>query len=67
MKKNLFRILAVVIIGSASLSCSNPSKMAKEAQLISVDCNPKVLEVIADEITATYTLSFPEGYFHPKN
>jgi outer membrane protein OmpA-like peptidoglycan-associated protein len=66
MKKNLFRILAVVIIGSASLSCSNPSKMAKEAQLISVDCNPKVLEVIADEITATYTLSFPEGYFHPK-
>ena len=66
MKKNLFKILSVAFIGLAILSCSNPSKMAKDAQLVSVQNNPKVLEVIADEITATYTMNFPEGYFHPK-
>jgi len=66
MKKNLFKILSVAFIGLAILSCSNPSKMAKDAQLVSVQNNPKILEVIADEITATYTMNFPEGYFHPK-
>ncbi len=66
MKKNLFKILTVAIIGISAISCSNPSKMAKDAQLVSVQNNPKVLEVIADEITATYTMNFPEGYFHPK-
>lgn len=66
MKKNLFKILSVAFIGLAILSCSNPSKMAKDAQLVSVQNNPKVLEVIADEITATYTMNFLEGYFHPK-
>lgn len=66
MKKNLFKILSVAFIGLAILSCSNPSKMAKDAQLVSIQNNPKVLEVIADEITATYTMNFPEGYFHPK-
>ena len=40
--------------------------MAKEAMLIGVDGNPKVLEVVADEITASYSITFPEGYFHPK-
>ncbi len=66
MKKNLFKILSVAFIGFTAVSCSNPSKMAKDAQLVSVQNNPKVLEVIADEITATYTMNFPEGYFHPK-
>ncbi|MEN6619105.1 MAG: hypothetical protein ABFC28_06365 [Rikenellaceae bacterium] len=66
MKKNLFRILSVAFIGLTALSCSNPSKMAKDAQLVSVQNNPKVLEVVADEITATYTMNFPENYFHPK-
>ncbi|MDZ4058795.1 MAG: hypothetical protein U1D64_02005, partial [Bacteroidales bacterium] len=38
----------------------------KNSQLISVECNPKILEVVADEITATYTMNFPEKYFHPR-
>jgi outer membrane protein OmpA-like peptidoglycan-associated protein len=66
MKKNLFKILAIAFIGLSIISCSNPAKMAKESQLVSVQNNPKVLEVIADEIIATYTMDFPEGYFHPK-
>ncbi len=66
MKKNLFKILAVAILGVSMVSCSNPSKMAKNAQLVSVESNPKILEVVANEITATYTMNFPEKYFHPR-
>lgn len=66
MKKNLLKVLAVAILGISIASCSNPSKMAKDAQLVTVESNPRVLEVIADEITATYTMNFPAEYFHPK-
>lgn len=66
MKKNLFNIFAVAVIGFMLSSCSNPSKMAKEANLVTVTCTPVVLEVVADEISATYTMNFPEKYFHPK-
>ena len=66
MKKNLVKILSLAVIGILMVSCSNPAKMAKEAQLVGTKCNPTVLEVIADEISATYELSFPEKYFHPK-
>jgi outer membrane protein OmpA-like peptidoglycan-associated protein len=66
MKKDLFKILAVAVIGMSMASCSNPSKMAKNAQLVSVDCNPKVLEVVAEQITATYTMNFPDKYFHSR-
>ena len=66
MKKNLIKILSFAIMGVLIASCSNPAKMAKNAQLVGTNCNPAILEVIADEITATYELSFPEKYFHPK-
>lgn len=66
MKKNFFKLFSLSVLGFAMVSCSNPSKMAKEAMLIGVDGNPKVLEVVADEITASYSITFPEGYFHPK-
>lgn len=66
MKKNLFKILAVAILGISVMSCSNPSKMAKNAQLVTVENNPKILEVVADEITATYTMNFPDKYFHAR-
>ena len=66
MKKNLIKILSIAIMGVLITSCSNPAKMAKNAQLVETNCSPAVLEVIADEITATYDLTFPLGYFHPK-
>ena len=66
MKKNFFKLFSLAVLGFAMVSCSNPSKMAKEAMLIGVDGNPKVLEVVADEITASYSITFPEGDFHPK-
>ena len=66
MKRNFVKILSLAVVGILMISCSNPAKMAKEAQLVGINCNPAVLEVVADEISATYELSFPEKYFHPK-
>lgn len=66
MKMKFFKLFSFALIGFAAVSCSNPSKMAKDAALMGVDGNPKILEVVANEITASYTLTFPEGYFHPK-
>ncbi len=66
MKKNLLKSLSVVILGVSIVSCSNPSKMAKNADLVSVECTPQVLEVVADQITATYTMNFPNNYFHSR-
>ena len=65
MKKNVFYAF-VALAGFGLASCSSPAKMAKYPDLVTVSCNPVVLEVVADVINATYTLSFAEGYFHPK-
>ena len=37
--------------------------MAKYASLVKSECTPEVLECVANEITATYSLTFPEKYF----
>ena len=66
MKKKPIKFLLFAVMGILIASCSNPAKMAKNAQLIGTNCNPAILEVVADEIVATYDLTFPEGYFHPK-
>lgn len=66
MKKNFLRTLSLVALGFAAVACSNPSKMAKEADKVSVESNPQILEVVANKIDVTYTINFPEKYFHPK-
>jgi len=66
MKKNLFCAILLALAGLGLASCSSPAKMAKHPDLVTVSCNPVVLEVVADVINATYTLTFAEGYFHPK-
>ena len=60
MKQSILKIFSFAVLGFALISCSNPSKMAKESVLIGVDGNPKVLEVVADDITASYSITFPE-------
>ena len=66
MKTNLLRISVVALAGLVLVSCSSPAKMAKHPELVTTSCKPEVLEVVADVIHATYTVSFAEGYFHPK-
>ncbi len=65
MRRSLSTILSIAVIGFAMVSCSNPAKMAKESQLITTETTPKVLEVVAGEFSANYSITFPEGYFHP--
>lgn len=65
MKKSL-KVLAAAIIGMAVVSCSSAEKMAEQAENVKVTCNPAVLEVVAGNIDATLTVSYPDGYFHPK-
>ena len=47
-------------------SCGSPKKMAESAEEVSVSCNPQVLEVVAGNIKADVTVTFPEDFFHPK-
>ena len=65
MKQNLLKIFSFAIIGFALVSCSNPTKMVKNGELVTGSANPGVMEVVANKINATITMNFPEGYFHP--
>ena len=66
MRKNVFGALLIALTGFGLASCSSPAKMVKSPDLVTVSCTPQILEVVADVINATYTVSFAQGYFHPK-
>lgn len=66
MKQNFLKILIFAVAGFALASCSNPSKMASNADLVTVQCKPEVLEVVAGKIKVEVTVNFPDKYFHPK-
>lgn len=63
MKKSLFNIVSILTIALFVASCNDAAKMAKYASLVKSECTPEVLECVANEITATYSLTFPEKYF----
>ena len=65
MKKS-FQILAVAVLGIAAAACASPAKMAEMAENVKVTCEPEVLEVVAGEIDATVSVTYPDKYFHPK-
>ena len=65
MRKNIYFLFALAA-GFATVSCSSPEKMAEMAENITVKCEPAVLEVVAGEIDATVSVTYPEDYFHPK-
>ncbi len=66
MKKSLLRFLGIATFGVMLMACNNPKDMVKYADDVEKSCTPEILEVIADKIDVSYTLKFPEGYFHPK-
>lgn len=61
--KNLLKLCVVAIVAMSATFCANQEKMAKMASSIKMECNPEVLECVAGQITATYSLEFPENYF----
>ena len=65
MKKTI-KSMAAALLGFAAIACSSPEKMAEQAENVLVKCEPAVLEVVAGEINATVTVTYPEDYFHPK-
>lgn len=64
MKKSIKFLSAV--LGLAVVACGSPEKMAEQAENVIVKCNPEVLEVVAGNIDATVSVTYPEDYFHPK-
>ncbi len=65
MRKSI-KFLAAAILGLAAAACSSPEKMAEMSENVTVKCEPAVLEVVGGEIEATVSVTYPDGYFHPK-
>ena len=65
MKRGI-KLLSSAVLGLAAVACSSPEKMADMAENVSVKCDPAVLEVVAGNIDATVTVTYPADYFHPK-
>ncbi len=66
MKTKSLRLLGLALLGLLAVSCTNPKKMAKMASMVTTECNPQVLEAVAGNIQATYTIQFPAKYFAKK-
>ena len=64
--KRTINFLSAVVLGFAAVACSSAEKMAEMAENVTVKCEPAVLEVVAGEIDATVSVTYPEDYFHPK-
>ena len=65
MKKGI-KLFSAAVLGLAAVACSSPEKMAEMAENVTVKCEPAVLEVVAGEIDATVSVTYPEKYFHSK-
>jgi len=66
MKRSLFSVMTIAAVGLLMSACSSPEKMVSAADQVKPKCDPAVLECVADNIDARYSLTFPEKYFHPK-
>ena len=64
--KTTIKSMAAVLFGFAAIACSSPEKMAEMAENVTVKCDPAVLEVVAGEINASVSVTYPADYFHPK-
>jgi len=64
--KKVIKFVSVAVLGLSLVACSSANKMAKDAEKVLVDCNPSPVEVIAGNATAALTVTYPDGYFHPK-
>ncbi|MBR1435681.1 MAG: hypothetical protein IJ584_11290 [Bacteroidales bacterium] len=64
--RQFLKVLAAALVASAAVACSSAEKMAQLANNVQVTCDPVILEAIAGDIDATVTVTYPEGYFHPK-
>jgi len=66
MKRIISNILLIAVVSFGLASCNQAQKMIDAADQIDIKCNPEVLEVIAGNIDATVSVTFPPEYFLPK-
>ncbi len=66
MKKIISNLLLIAVFSFSLVSCNQAQKMIDAADQIDIKCNPEVLEVIAGNIDATVSVTFPPEYFLPK-
>jgi len=64
--KRTFNFFAAAVMALAAVACSSPEKMAQLADNVEVKCNPAVLQVVAGNIDATVSVTYPAKYFHAK-
>ena len=64
--KRILSILAATAALALAASCGSMEEMVKQAENIQINCNPQVLEVVADAIDAEISVTYPDGYFNPK-
>lgn len=63
---NIIKSLLAASLCIAAIACSSPEKMVEMAENVIVECNPSVLEVVAGEINASVSVTYPKDYFHPQ-
>ena len=58
-------LLSATVAVAASCSLSRAEQM-KLADQVKIDCKPEVLALVGDKIPVDLTVTYPDGYFHPK-
>ena len=66
MKKLVSNLLLIAVFAFSLASCNQAQKMIDGAEQINIQCDPEVLEVVAGNIDATVSVTFPPEYFLPK-
>ena len=66
MKKLVSNLLLIAVVSFGLVSCNQAQKMIDAAEQIDIKCVPEVLEVVAGNIDATVSVTFPPEYFLPK-
>ena len=66
MMKRTLRLLAAALIGLTAMACASMEKMQKMADSVRITCEPAVLEIVAGEIDAEVSVTYPAGFFNPK-
>ena len=59
------RFLVFLAGAALAVACASPEKMAKMAENVKIACEPSVLEVVAGNIDATVSVTYPKDYFNP--
>ena len=63
--KRFFKTTLIAAVALIAAFCANPQQMAKLASMVKTECTSQILECVAGQIKATYSISFPANYFLP--